>query len=105
MDHIIIQCSKFIFMEFTKNLSPSEAKYKYLGLPKKIRTEFPPKDEIFQVEFKTRSYKMKVNNRNSNDSFVESLCTLHEVIRLYACSLIFVITLYCLIMYVTFCFF
>ena len=52
-------------MEFTKNLSPSEAKYKYLGLPKKIRAEFPPKDEIFQVEFKTRSYKMKVNNKNS----------------------------------------
>ena len=52
-------------MEFTKNLSPSEAKYKYLGLPKKIRDEFPPKDEIFQVEFKTRSYKMKVNNKNS----------------------------------------
>ena len=52
-------------MEFTKNLSPSEAKYKYLGLPKKIRTEFPPKDEIFQVEFKTRTYKMKVNNKNS----------------------------------------
>ena len=51
-------------MEFTKNLSPSEAKYKYLGLPKKIRAEFPPKDEIFQVEFKTRSYKMKVNNKN-----------------------------------------
>ena len=52
-------------MEFTKNLSPSEAKYKYLGLTKKIRAEFPPKDEIFQVEFKTRSYKMKVNNKNS----------------------------------------
>ena len=65
MDHIIIQQSEFIFMEFTKNLSPSEAKYKYLGLPKKIRAEFPPKDDIFQVEFKTRSYKMKVNNKNS----------------------------------------
>ena len=52
-------------MEFAKSLSPSEAKYKYLGLPKKIRAEFPPKDEIFQVKFKTRSYKMKVNNKNS----------------------------------------
>ena len=52
-------------MEFEKYLSPSEAKYKYLGLTKKIRAEFPPKDEIFQVEFKTRSYKMKVNNKNS----------------------------------------
>ena len=65
MDHIIIQQSEFIFMEFTKNLSPSEAKYKYLGLPKKIRDEFPPKDEIFQVKFKAESYKMKVNNKNS----------------------------------------
>ena len=52
-------------MEFEKYLSPSEAKYKYLGLPKKTRAEFPPKDEIFQVKFKTRSYKMKVNNKNS----------------------------------------
>ena len=52
-------------MEFEKSLSPSETKYKYLGLPKKIRAEFPPKDEIFQVEFKTKSYKMKVNNKNS----------------------------------------
>ena len=52
-------------MEFKKSLSHSEAKYKYLGLPKKIRAKFPPKDEIFQVEFKTRSYKMKVNNKNS----------------------------------------
>ena len=31
-------------MEYTKNLSHSEAKYKYLGLPKKIRSEFPEKD-------------------------------------------------------------
>ena len=52
-------------MEFEKSISPSEAKYKYLGLPKKIRAEFPPKDEIFQVKFKAKSYKMKVNNKNS----------------------------------------
>ena len=52
-------------MEFEKSLSPSEAKYKYLGLTKKIRAEFPPKDEIFQVKFKVKSYKMKVNNKNS----------------------------------------
>ena len=51
-------------MEFTKSLLPSEAKYKYLGLPKKIRAEFPPKDEIFQVKFKAKSYKMKVNNKD-----------------------------------------
>ena len=52
-------------MEFEKSLSSSEAKYKYLGLPKKIRSEFPVKDEIFQVKFKAKSYKMKVNNKNS----------------------------------------
>ncbi len=52
-------------MEFSKNLSPSEAKYKYLGLPKKIRAEFPPKDEIFQMKFKGKSYKMKINNKDS----------------------------------------
>ena len=52
-------------MEFEKSLSHSEAKYKYLGLPKKIRAEFPPKDEIFQMKFKEKLYKMKVNNKDS----------------------------------------
>ena len=57
--------TRCIIMEFSKNLSRSEAKYKYLGLPKKIRVEFPPKDEIFQMKFKEKSYKMKVNNKDS----------------------------------------
>ncbi len=53
-------------MEFSKDLTPSEAKYKYLGLPKKIREEeFPEKDEIFDVKFKGKVYKMKVNNKDS----------------------------------------
>ena len=52
-------------MEFTKNLSPSEAKYKYLGLPKKDREQFPEKDQIFEMEFKGKSYNMKVNNKDS----------------------------------------
>jgi len=52
-------------MEFSKDLSRSEAKYKYLGLPKKIREEFPEKDELFDVKFKGKIYKMKVNNKNS----------------------------------------
>ena len=43
-------------MEFTKNLSPSEAKYKYLGLPKKDREQFPEKEQIFEMEFKGKSY-------------------------------------------------
>ena len=47
-------------MNFEKSLSHSEAKYKYLGLSKKIRTEFPPKDEIFEMKFKGKLYKMKV---------------------------------------------
>ena len=57
--------TRYNIMEFSKNLSPSEAKYKYLGLPKKIRAEFPPKDEIFQMKFKGKSYKMKINNKDS----------------------------------------
>ena len=51
-------------MEFSKNLSPSEAKYKYLGLTKKAREEFPPKDEIFKLKFKGKTYDMKVNNKD-----------------------------------------
>lgn len=51
-------------MEFVKNLSPSEAKYKYIGLPKKIREEFPEKDQIFKLKFKNKIYNMKVNNKD-----------------------------------------
>ena len=51
-------------MEFAKDLSASEAKYKYVGLPKKIREAFPPKDELFDVKFKGKIYKMKVNNKD-----------------------------------------
>ena len=52
-------------MEFIKNLSPSEAKYKYLGIPKKNREQFPEKDQIFEMELKGKSYNMKVNNKDS----------------------------------------
>ena len=51
-------------MKFVKNLSASEAKYKYVGLPKTIREEFPPKDEIFKLKFKGKIYDMKVNNKD-----------------------------------------
>ena len=52
-------------MAFSKTLSKSEAKYKYIGLPKKTREEdFPKKDEIFDVKFKGKVYKMKVNNKD-----------------------------------------
>jgi|TARA_B110000438_G_scaffold13226_1_gene12787 hypothetical protein len=52
-------------MEFEKQLSKSETKYKYVGLPKNIREEnFPEKDELFDVKFETKNYKMKVNNKD-----------------------------------------
>ena len=51
-------------INFVKNLSASEAKYKYVGLPKEIRSVFPAKDKIFKVKFQGKTYKMKVNNKN-----------------------------------------
>ncbi len=51
-------------INFVKNLSASEAKYKYVGLPKATREEFPEKDVIFKVKFKGKIYEMKVNNKD-----------------------------------------
>lgn len=51
-------------MEFIKSLSASEAKYKYVGLTKEAREEFPQKDEIFKLKFKNKIYEMKVNIKN-----------------------------------------
>jgi len=51
-------------VEFEKQLSSSEAKYKYVGLTKKIREEFPEKDKIFKLKFKNKLYDMKVNNKD-----------------------------------------
>ena len=51
-------------VNFAKNLSASEAKYKYVGLPKTIREEFPEKDVTFKVKFKGKTYDMKVNNKD-----------------------------------------
>ena len=51
-------------IDFVKNLSASEAKYKYVGLPKTIREKFPEKNKIFKVNFKGKTYEMKVNNKN-----------------------------------------
>ncbi len=53
-----------IVVNFTKNLSASESKYKYVGLPKTIREEFPEKDVTFKVRFKGKTYDMKVNNKD-----------------------------------------
>jgi len=51
-------------MEFTKNLSPSEAKYKYVGLTKKAREDFPEKDVSFKLKFKGKTYDMTINNKD-----------------------------------------
>lgn len=52
-------------MKFVKELSRSEAKYKYVGLSNKIREEeFPEKDEKFSVKFQGKSYQLSVNNKN-----------------------------------------
>ncbi len=51
-------------IDFVKNLSASESKYKYVGLPKETRSKFPAKDKIFKVKFQGRTYKIKVNNKN-----------------------------------------
>jgi len=51
-------------VEFVKNLSNSEAKYKYIGLTKLARQHFPKKDEIFKLKFKNKIYDMKVNNKD-----------------------------------------
>lgn len=51
-------------MEFVKRLSPSEAKYKYLGLNKKAIEELPEQQEIFKLKFKNKTYNMKVNSKN-----------------------------------------
>jgi len=51
-------------VEFEKQLSNSEAKYKYVGLPKKTRAEFPEKDKIFKLKFRNKLYDMKVNNKD-----------------------------------------
>ena len=51
-------------MKFVKNLSPSEAKYKYVDLTKEAREEFPEKDVIFKMKFKGKTYDMKVNNKD-----------------------------------------
>ena len=51
-------------IEFVKSLSASEAKYKYIGLSKITREEFPDKDFIFKVKFKGKIYDLKVNNKD-----------------------------------------
>lgn len=51
-------------IKFVKTLSASESKYKYVGLTKSIREEFPEKDVKFKVKFKKKIYNLSVNNKN-----------------------------------------
>ena len=50
-------------LKFTKSLSASEVKYKYIGFPKSVIEEFSDKDVIFKMKFKGKTYDMKVNNK------------------------------------------
>lgn len=63
-------------MKFSKPLSNSETKYKYFGLPKKIREEFPEKDIKFSVKFLGKIFQMSVNNKNC--IMLSQLYSLHE---------------------------
>lgn len=51
-------------MEFIKNLSRSEAKYKYVGLTKEARQEFPETGKNFKLRFRNKTYEMWVNSKN-----------------------------------------
>ena len=51
-------------MKFIKNLSRSEAKYKYVGLTKEARQEFPETGKNFKLRFKNKTYDVWVNNKN-----------------------------------------
>lgn len=51
-------------MKFIKNLSNSESKYKYVGLSKEAREEFPKTDKLFDIKFKNKTYKIWVNKKN-----------------------------------------
>jgi len=50
-------------MNFSKVLTYSEAQWKFVRLPIKIREEeFPEKDKLFDMKFQEKTYKLKVNN-------------------------------------------
>ena len=52
-------------MNITKILTKSEAKWKLIRLSRIIlEAEFPKKNKIFDVEFKGKIYKLKLNNSN-----------------------------------------
>ena len=63
-------------MDFVRKLSRSEAKYKYIQLPRAFRETFPEKEVLFDAKFKNKTYKMRVNN--SNCIMLTQLYAAHE---------------------------
>jgi len=51
-------------VEFVKNLSRSEAKYKYFSLSIEAREEFPKTDKFFDLKFKNKIFTIWVNKKN-----------------------------------------
>ena len=51
-------------MKFIKNLSNSEAKYKYFSLSIEAREEFPETDKFFDLKFKNKTFQIWVNKKN-----------------------------------------
>jgi len=50
-------------MEFVKNLTYSEAKYKYIGLSNRARLSFPETGKTFKLRFRNKAYEMWVNSK------------------------------------------
>ena len=65
-------------MEFSKTLNRNEAKYKYLGLTPETREGFPKQDELFDVQFKGKNYKMKVSGKTRDEIMLTQLYHAHE---------------------------
>jgi len=65
-------------MGFSKTLSKSEAKYKYLGVTSSMRDEFPEKNEVFDVKFKGKIYGMKVSGETKDSIMLTQLYDAHE---------------------------
>lgn len=45
-------------------LPASDARYKYVGLPKSARGEFPPKHKVFKLIFQGKNHDMTVSNKD-----------------------------------------
>jgi len=50
--------------DYHKTLSRSEARYRYLHIPKADREFFPVEHAEFKIEFDGRTYDLKVNHKD-----------------------------------------